>query len=106
MIQDSSWGVGISIILSQATTALLRNDGGEAADAVGLTASQMLTCESTIAMSLPGLQLSTPVEIETATTIHELKEGSEWRFEVAFGSKIEVKVGQMLTIPGLEGHIP
>ena len=44
-------------------------------------------------MSLPGLQISsTPVEIEAAPTIHELKEGTEWRFEVAFGSKVEVKV--------------
>lgn len=43
-------------------------------------------------MSLPGLQLSTPVETKLAPAVHELQEGSEWRFEVAFGTKIEVKV--------------
>lgn len=43
-------------------------------------------------MSLPGLQLSAPVESVSLPIIHELKEGSEWRFEVAFGSKVDVKV--------------
>lgn len=43
-------------------------------------------------MSLPGLDLSAPVEKLMLPTIYELKEGSEWRFEVAFGSRIEVKV--------------
>ncbi|KAI4206761.1 MAG: hypothetical protein LQ346_000950 [Caloplaca aetnensis] len=43
-------------------------------------------------MSLPGLQLSAPVENVVNTAVHELPEGSEWRFEVAFGSKIEIKV--------------
>jgi len=45
-------------------------------------------------MSLPGLDLlSAPVEKPpTLPTVHELKEGSEWRFEVAFGTQVEVKV--------------
>ena len=42
-------------------------------------------------MSLPGLNVSAPVpEVVTAST-YELKEGTEWRFEVAFGTKVEVK---------------
>lgn len=44
-------------------------------------------------MSLPGLQLEAPVETGSTPTIHDIKENSEWRFEVAFGSKVEVKVG-------------
>ncbi|KAI9827179.1 MAG: Cleavage polyadenylation factor subunit clp1 [Thelocarpon impressellum] len=42
-------------------------------------------------MSLPGLQLSAPTEV-AAPTVHELQRGSEWRFEVAFGSSVEVKI--------------
>lgn len=42
-------------------------------------------------MSLPGLQVSVPTETVVAPTIQELKEGTEWRFEVAFGTKVEVK---------------
>jgi hypothetical protein len=45
-------------------------------------------------MSLPGLGLAEPEEapaVET-TTEHRLTEGSEWRFEVAFGKHITVKV--------------
>ncbi|KAI9836590.1 MAG: hypothetical protein M1819_001222 [Sarea resinae] len=46
-------------------------------------------------MSLPGLQLSAPTEVDTAAAaplIHELPKGSEWRFEVSFGSTVEVKL--------------
>ena len=44
-------------------------------------------------MSLPGLGLAVPVEPESQPpTVHELDEGSEWRFEVAQGTHIEVKV--------------
>ena len=43
-------------------------------------------------MSLPGLELSAPVEATLVPTIQELKEGTEWRFEVAFGTKVEVRV--------------
>lgn len=43
-------------------------------------------------MSLPGLQLEAPIESGSTLTIHDIKENSEWRFEVAFGSKVEVKV--------------
>jgi len=43
-------------------------------------------------MSLPGLQLSAPVETTVTPIIHDLKEGTEWRFEVAFGTKVEVRV--------------
>ncbi len=52
-------------------------------------------------MSLPGLQLSAPVETNVAPAVHELQEGSEWRFEVAFGTKAEVKVGK-LSLPNHE----
>lgn len=44
------------------------------------------------AMSLPGLELSAPAETAVTPTIHELKEQTEWRFEVAFGTKVEVRV--------------
>ena len=43
-------------------------------------------------MSLPGLDLSAPVESVVNPTIYELKEQTEWRFEVAFQSKVEVRV--------------
>ena len=43
-------------------------------------------------MSLPGLDLSAPVESVVNPTVYELKEQTEWRFEVAFLSKIEVRV--------------
>lgn len=43
-------------------------------------------------MSLPGLQLAAPVEPVINTSVYELPEASEWRFEVAFGSKVEIKV--------------
>ena len=43
-------------------------------------------------MSLPGLQLSAPVETQVVPTVHDLTEGTEWRFEVAFGTRVEVRV--------------
>ncbi|KAL8784840.1 MAG: hypothetical protein Q9213_003744 [Squamulea squamosa] len=43
-------------------------------------------------MSLPGLQLSASVEPVLSTAVHRLSEGSEWRFEVAFESKVEIKL--------------
>ena len=43
-------------------------------------------------MSLPGLDLSAPVESVVNPTVYELKEQTEWRFEVAFLSKVEVRV--------------
>ena len=49
-------------------------------------------------MSLPGLQLTAPVEV-AAPTVHELQKGSEWRFEVAFGNNVEVKVCSAHPIP-------
>ncbi|KAI9679339.1 MAG: Cleavage polyadenylation factor subunit clp1 [Caeruleum heppii] len=42
-------------------------------------------------MSLPGLQLSAPVEV-AAPTVHELSAASEWRFEVAANTTVEVKL--------------
>jgi hypothetical protein len=45
-------------------------------------------------LGLPGLGLAEPDEaprVET-TTEYELAEGSEWRFEVAFGKHVIVKV--------------
>lgn len=47
---------------------------------------------NTSKMSLPGLDLSAPDEIVVTPTVHELKEQTEWRFEVAFGTKVEVRV--------------
>ncbi|KAL8719273.1 MAG: hypothetical protein Q9225_003703 [Loekoesia sp. 1 TL-2023] len=43
-------------------------------------------------MSLPGLQLSAPIEPVVNTAVHNLSPGSEWRFEVAFGSKVDIKL--------------
>ncbi|KAL8987935.1 MAG: hypothetical protein Q9177_002921 [Variospora cf. flavescens] len=43
-------------------------------------------------MALPGLQLAAPVEPVINTSVYELPEASEWRFEVAFGSKVEIKL--------------
>ncbi|SLM39460.1 pre-mrna cleavage complex ii protein clp1 [Lasallia pustulata] len=43
-------------------------------------------------MSLPGLQLSAPPEPVVASAIHELNQNTEWRFETAFGSHVEVKL--------------
>ena len=81
--------------LSRLTRLSIRDDSHDR-EAVGLSnrrTSTWLPTEGTITMSLPGLQVSsTPVEVEATPTIHELKEGTEWRFEVAFGSKVEVKV--------------
>ena len=42
-------------------------------------------------MSLPGLNVADPVYEAVATTVVELKDNAEWRFEVAFGTKVEVK---------------
>lgn len=50
--------------------------------------------------TLPGLQLSTPSEPISTQIIHDIKENTEWRFEVAFGSKIEVKVHFQPTLFG------
>ena len=53
------------------------------------------------AMSLPGLGLTEqPAEVaaaEVPATVHELPESSEWRFEVAFGETVEVKVRTLPT---------
>ena len=49
-------------------------------------------------MSLPGLELSAPVETVVTPTVHELKEQTEWRFEVAFGTKLEVRVCPSLSL--------
>ena len=51
-------------------------------------------------MALPGLSLSSnvsvPVVPERPTAIHELQANSEWRFEVAFGENVEVKVDSLI----------
>lgn len=54
-------------------------------------------------MSLPGLQLTAPVEL-AAPTVHELEKGSEWRFEVAFGNNVEVKVRYLITTRSLTNN--
>ncbi|KAL8690779.1 MAG: hypothetical protein Q9218_003853 [Villophora microphyllina] len=43
-------------------------------------------------MSLPGLQISAPVEPVLSTAIHGIPAETEWRFEVAFEAKIEIKL--------------
>lgn len=46
-------------------------------------------------MTLPGLNLDAikvPLQEEKQVILHELKAGSEWRFEVAFDQSVEVKV--------------
>ena len=43
-------------------------------------------------MSLPGLDLSAQAETVATPTVHELKEQTEWRFEVAYGTKLEIRV--------------
>ena len=54
-----------------------------------------MVSEGYAAMSLPGLNVAEAAEeikpAKTATT-HDIKAGTEWRFEVSFDSKIEVKV--------------
>ncbi len=55
-------------------------------------------------MSLPGLQLSASDEPVLSAVVHHLTEGSEWRFEVAFGSTVEIKVGTRCHRNTLETH--
>lgn len=44
-------------------------------------------------MSLPGLGLEEPEEVQTVeTTQHELGKECEWRFEVAVGRYVQIKV--------------
>lgn len=56
-------------------------------------------------MSLPGLDISlASVEREFAPappTQVSLAKGSEWRFEVAFGTTVRVKVGTTVMFRGL-----
>lgn len=52
-------------------------------------------------MSLPGLGLEEPEEIQKVeTTQHELAKNSEWRFEVAAGKYVQVKVNTV------RSHLP
>ena len=47
-------------------------------------------------MALPGLQMNNvPVLEEKTAATTELQQNSEWRFEVAFGETVEVKVSQL-----------
>ena len=62
---------------------------GRAAKAVKVA---FLGHANTSTMSLPGLDLPAPVETVVTPTVHELKEQTEWRFEVAFGTRVEVRV--------------
>lgn len=43
-------------------------------------------------MSLPGLNVAAPVQEAVVSSVVELEETTEWRFEVAFGTKVDVKV--------------
>lgn len=46
-------------------------------------------------MSLPGLGLEEPEEVHTVETVqHDLAKESEWRFEVAVGKYVQVKVSR------------
>lgn len=50
-------------------------------------------------MSLPGLGLAEPDEPQSLeTTEHELSKESEWRFEVAVGKHVTVKVSTTLPL--------
>ena len=69
--------------------ALETPEKNRAAKAVKVT---LLGPADTSKMSLPGLDLSAPVETVVSPTVHELKEQTEWRFEVAFGNTVEVRV--------------
>ena len=53
-----------------------------------------------LTMSLPGLNISAPVQEVKAPVAYDLREGTEWRFEVAFGTKVEVKVGRFVSVTG------
>lgn len=73
----------------QTPETLQTPEDSRAADAVKVTIPGQA---KTSKMSLPGLDLSAPVETVVTPTVHELKEQTEWRFEVAFGTRIEVRV--------------
>lgn len=45
-----------------------------------------------LTMSLPGLNISAPEEVVIAPVVHDIKACTEWRFEVAFDTRITVKV--------------
>jgi hypothetical protein len=56
------------------------------------------------AMSLPGLGLSEPEEVAQSEVIqHNLDKESEWRFEVAAGKYIQVKV-RSITVSALQAR--
>lgn len=44
-----------------------------------------------LTMSLPGLRISAPIEPVISTAIHTIGVETEWRFEVAFDSTVEIK---------------
>ena len=55
----------------------------------------MLVHDQRLKMALPGLGLAVPLEPESQpSTIYEIEERMEWRFEIAFGLELEVKVGK------------
>jgi hypothetical protein len=58
------------------------------------SASHLRHVMSLPGLGLPGLGLEEPSEQPraTETTQHELSSGSEWRFEVAFGKVVKVRV--------------
>ena len=43
-------------------------------------------------MALPGLQLNSIPAEEKTSVVHVLSENTEWRFEVAHGENVQVKV--------------
>lgn len=61
-------------------------------------------------MSLPGLELTQPSEDRSQAAAPpsqiNLTPGSEWRFEVAFGHVIKVKVCQHVKIDGHNLAVP
>ena len=78
--------------------------------AAGASEPQMGSFEPTIRprgfdkMSLPGLGLAAPQEVTAQlSTTHELAEGTEWRFEVAFSSVVEIKVRAQRQLPKCMG---
>jgi hypothetical protein len=54
---------------------------------VSLQSSQLQTANANIKQAT-----FAPTAVASATVVHELQANSEWRFEVAFGKSIELKV--------------
>ena len=53
-----------------------------------------------MSLSLPGLGLDEPEEVQAVETVqHDLTKETEWRFEVAVGKYIHLKVCETSVVP-------